>query len=424
MSKTKLKPIVVAVLIAGLSAPLISAPVYANAIQEQVSVTPVRSITPREEEIISSAGAKVLRHIAQARADINRKNAESVTDELNQADKLLDIIGDALPSRTVKDRIWVAKTHLEYEDTQEVLPDLIPISASLDEMVDIMPVEAAKARLDQARNHLKAGDKTSARKSLDETDAALQYFEVDLPLTATRRLVADARADLAKKNFDAADKALKSAEDSVVFVSFGIQQPLFAAKAALVESVEDSDAGANDLAKVKLQEAIGDLKVAAQSTDTPTREAAQQLLAEAQPLFDDKAPASDLGSRVHRLLEHTRAYADRSVQYMTTGWERYRAEGHPFKSDLIEARLHVANARIDLFTGHESDRARQELDTANGYLDKAEQTAGRQPGDPDYKSRIGDLRKSIAALSVERPTANVTDYAMLQRQLDELIARL
>ena len=127
MSKPKLKSVVVAALIATIGTALVSAPVYAATIQEKVITTPGKTITPQEEVLISSSGGKVLRHIAQARADIHNKDADAAQTELDQADKLLAIIRAALPTTSVKDRIWVAKEHLEYEDTQEVLPDLIPI---------------------------------------------------------------------------------------------------------------------------------------------------------------------------------------------------------------------------------------------------------------------------------------------------------
>ena len=152
MSKPKLKSVVVAALVASIGTALVSAPVYAATIQEKVITTPGKTITPQEEAVISSAGVKVLRHIAQARSDIQNKDADAAKAELGQADKLLDIIREALPTTSIKDRIWVAKKHLEYEDTQEVLPDLVPIYSALNEMMDIMPVKAARAQLDRPRS--------------------------------------------------------------------------------------------------------------------------------------------------------------------------------------------------------------------------------------------------------------------------------
>jgi uncharacterized protein YukE len=425
MSKPKLKSVVVAILVAGMGAAPMSAPLYAATIQEKVSVSPVKTITPQEEAVISAAGVKVLRHIAQARADIHNKDAAAAQTELGKSEKLLDIIRESLPTTSIKDRIWVAKKHLEYEDTQEVLPDLVPIYTSLDEMMDVMPVKAARAQLDKAREQLKAGDKAKARKALEATDAALQYTEVDLPLSTTKLLVAQAKADLEKKKLDEAAKTLQTAEDSVVFISVGIEQPLFAAKAALYQGLVDLDAGNNDLAKADLQNAIDLLKTAGQSPDASTRDAATQLLAEAnQVLTDLQNGEGSASAHFHRLFERAQAYADRAVEYLATGWERYRAGEKPFKSDLIEARLHLANAQIDLFTGHEPDMARKELESVNRSLDKAIGAAGKQTDSGSYKEQIGELQKSVRTLSDNPSGSALASYTSLQQQLDNMIGTL
>jgi hypothetical protein len=422
MSKPKLKSVVVAALVASIGTALVSAPVYAATIQEKVITTPGKTITPQEEAVISSAGVKVLRHIAQARSDIQNKDADAAKAELGQADKLLDIIREALPTTSIKDRIWVAKKHLEYEDTQEVLPDLVPIYSALNEMMDIMPVKAARAQLDKAKEHLKAGDKANARKALEATDAALQYTEVDLPLSTTRHLVAQARADLGKKRLDEADKALQAAEDGVVFISEGIEQPLFAAKATLYQGLVALEAGNSDLAKADLQNAIDLLTDAKQSPDAATRDAAGELLGETQQLLTDLQNGDgSVNAHFHRLFERAQAYSDRAVEYLATGWERYRAEGKPFKSDLIEARLHLANAQIDLFTGHEPDRARKELDAANRFLDRAVEAAGKQADGGSYKKQISDLQKTVKTLSGDPSGSELAEYTTLQRQLDNMI---
>jgi ribosomal protein S20 len=424
MSKPKLKSVAVALLLAGTGAALLSTPLYAGGIQEKVSVTPEKTISPSEEAIISAAGVKVLRHIAQARAEIHNKDVEAAHTELGQADKLLDIIQQALPTTSIKDRIWVARKHLEYEDTQEVLPDLIPIYSSLDELTDVVPVKAARAQLDQAKAKLEAGDKAKAKQALEETDAALQYTEIDLPLRSTRRLVAQATADLSEKKLDEADKSLKSAEDAVVFISVGVQQPLFAAKAALYQGVFDLDGGNNDLAKADLQTAIRYLEAARQSGNEATRDAATQLLAEAQSLLGDLEQGSTVTTGFHSLLERAQAYADRSVEYLATGWQLYRAESQPFKSDLIEAKLHLANAQIDLFTGHETPRATKELDAVNKLLRQAAEAAEKHTANGSYQQQIGELRKTVGTLSANPASGDLAEYTALRQQLEHMISAL
>jgi hypothetical protein len=423
MVKPKFKALALAIAMAGVGPAMLTAPVSAANIQEEVSTVPGKSISPQEEAVISSAGVKVLKHIAQARSEIHGKDLEAAKNELDQAEKLLNIIQQALPTTEVKDRIWVAKKHLEYENSQEVLPDLIPIYSSLDELVDVMPVDVAKKHLDEARKHLKSGDKEQARKSLEATDAALQYTEVDLPLHATRQLVAEASADLSKEKPDQADKALKSAEDSVVYLSVAIQQPLFTAKALLWQTVLDLNAKDQKMAKADLQGAIGYLEVASKSEQKPTQEVANQLLGEARQLQKDLNGGKDVSMQVRHLWQRAEALADRSMEYMASGWARYRASS-PFKADLIEAKLHVTNAGIDLFTGKDSGNAKKELKEAGKYLDKAAEQAKESKADDAYQKHISAVRKEVKGLSSDPSAAKQAQYSSIAQELGSMIRSL
>jgi hypothetical protein len=423
MFKTRIKPLTLAVALAGLGPVMLSAPVSADVIHEQVSVKPEKTISPQEESVISSAGAKVLRHIAQARADIHNKDIEGAKTALGQAEKLLDIIQASVPTTKIKDQIWVAKKHLEYEDTQEVLPDLIPIYTSLDELVDTMPVEAAKKHLDQAKEQLKSGDNGKASKALEATAAALQYTEIDLPLGTTQKLVSLAKTDLDKGNTEDAANTLKSAEDNVVFLSAAIEQPLFTAQALLWQMVLDLEAKNMDLAKADLKGAIGYLETASHSDNKSTRDAAGQILAQAMNLQKDLDSGVDIGARVRRLWEHAQALAERDVEYLATGWSRYRAES-ALKSDLIETKLHLANARIDVFTGHEPDKARNELESARRYLDQAAEAASNQTTENVNKEQIADVQKAVSELGTDPASTSESNYATAQQQLGSMIQSL
>jgi tetratricopeptide (TPR) repeat protein len=423
MMNMRIKPIVFAVTLCTIGPAILTAPVSAAAIQEELTFTQGKTITPREEEIISSAGVKVLRHIAQARLDIRNKDVDGVKQELDQADKLFDIIQTGLPTTKVKDRIWVAKKHLEYENTEEVLPDLIPIYSSLDELVDIMPTDVAKKHLDKVKSHLKAGDKEKAKQSLDAMAAALQYTEVDLPISSTRQLVAQARADLNREAMDEADNALKTAEDSVVYLSIADEQPLFTAKALLWQAVMDVDAGDIKLAKSDLQSAIEYLDIARQSDDKATRDAASQIIVRARELQSDLDSGADISSRVHHLWERTQAFADRSIEYMSAGWARYRSDS-PLKSDLIEAKLHLTNARIDLFTGHETGMASEELLLAGRFLDKAAEVALQEKMQQNVQTQITSLQKDVSDLVSDPTAGQASSYDALQQQLRSMIRTL
>jgi hypothetical protein len=420
---SQLKPLALAGALIGLGAAMLSVSVSAADIQEKVTVASGKVVNPREEAVISSAGVKVLRHIAQARSAIHGKDAQSARTDLGQVEKLLDIIQAALPTTTVKDRIWVAKKHLEYENTEEVLPDLIPIYSSLDELIDIMPVDMPKKHLEQAKEHLKSGDKKSAREALEATDAALQYTEVDLPLSTTRQLVAQAKADLDKEKLEDANKVLKSAEHSVVYLSIATEQPLFIAKALLWQTLRDLEGGDKNLAKADLQSAVGFLESASQSGQKSVQKAARQLLEQARQLRQDLEVGENIGTRLYHLWERTHALSERSVEYLSAGWARYR-KNSPLKIDLIEAKLYFANARIDIFSGHKADKAKAELDTARQFFDQAAEHAKKTQIEDRYQKQITELQKTLKEISANPTSVEESRYYVLQNELRSMILSL
>ena len=71
----------------------------AKTIHEEVTIKPVKTISPAEESIISSATVKVVRHIAKARGAIHGKDLEQAGIYLKKAaripEQLLLICGNA-----------------------------------------------------------------------------------------------------------------------------------------------------------------------------------------------------------------------------------------------------------------------------------------------------------------------------------------
>ena len=393
LKRFTLKPLVTALLIAvAAGGPAVAAPV----ISEKVAVAPGRQITPQDEVAISSAAVKVLRHIADARGDLRgaRPDTEEAQAQLEQSEKLLEIIAAALPTTMVEDRIWVAKKHLEYEDTQEVLPDLVPIYASLDELVDYVPTAKAKAHLDQAKRALEKGDKPKATEQLQAAGDALMYVEADLPLGTTRRLVTEAKADLAKGDVKSAEQALVGAEDNVVFISISFDAPLTHAKAALWRAEQDYGLGEQDFAKADLNEAVKYLEDAAQTADKVTRKAVAKLVAEVRDVNQAiQSGQEGITTRLQSAWRRVEALSQRSAEYTSTGWQRLRADGAG-KKDLIEAKLQLAYARIDHLYASDDAAAKVELAEAKAYLDAAS-GAVVQPG---RKHAVDDVSALVAGL--------------------------
>lgn len=403
MLNLKIKPVAMAVIAATtLTSGMVS---YAQAntnpgVMENVTFGTGKAISPKEESIISSAATKTLRHIAQARSDIHDKDLAAAQKELDKANTLLDIIQTSMPTTKIKDRIWVAKKHLEYENTREVMPDLVPIYTSLEELMDYMPVKDAKSHLDKAKEHIKNGNKKPATEELEAMDAALVYNEADLPLAATRQLVASAKAELEKGNADVANTALKNAEDNVVFLSVGVDEPLVGAKASLWKASQDYAVGTYDKARTELKQAIDDLQEAAKSTDSFVHGEVTKLLATAKSLAGkiDKHEDS-FGRNLDQLWSRTAALSERAVDYVSTGWSRLRADD-AVKSNLIEAKLYLNYADIDQFMAKDDTRANNDLEQALKYVAKAAaQVDKSKMTTPDIKRDIDTLYRSTKKLA-------------------------
>ena len=418
-----LKPLTAAL----LATTLISGNVLADGnIKEDVSVMPGRQISPQDEAVISSAAVKVLKHIASARGALRSEKPDIALakTELDQSDKLLDIIQASMPTTKVKDHIWVAKKHLEYENTHEVLPDLVPIYSSLDELVDYVPTDHAKVHLDQARTALEQGDKSKATEHLQQANDALLYVEADLPLSMTRQLVTQAREDLTQGDSKAADKVLNSAEENVVFISVSYQSPLIQAKAALWRASQDYLLEDKALAKADLDQAVKYLEKAAQSDDQVTRQAAGKLVSDVRELHQmiDNGDQG-LSDRLVSAMGRVRALSERSVEYISTGWQRMRAEGAG-KQDLIEAKLQLAYARIDHFSTKDDAAAKVDLAEAKGYLDTASQQvqAEVKPKVEEVTNLINQIETALQQNDPDQ--TNKLAFEQAESQLAKLIRQI
>lgn len=415
------KPLVI-LMAAALAASTMAAPfAQAATIEESVTIQPTHPLTAKEGEVVSSAGAKVLQHVAEARARLARKDPKGAEQELNQAEKLLDIIEAAVPATLVKDRIKMDKKGLEYEDSRTVQPDLIPVFSSLEEVADFMPLKTAKAGRAEPSQASKPGPK--AAKAEERTDATLSYMEVNLPLHATRHWVNAAKGYLAEGKADEADKSLKAVEEGVVYISVSVEQPLFVARSLMEQAVIDLNAGKKALSRDELQAAIVQMEQAEKSPDPYTREGAQILLKEARTLQADIRAGKDVSARMRGLWQHSKAYAERAVEYLRTSWTRMRNVS-PFREKLIEAKRFLSDAEIDQFIGREPAKAQQDLQKALGYLDEAASQAQTYYTDPLYKREIAELQKSVRAIMGDPAMAGQQKFEAAMEELAHMIRSL
>jgi hypothetical protein len=379
---------------------VISGPVLAeDTIEEQTTVVPGRSITPQDEAWISAIVLKVLSHIADARGKLrgDSPDVDKAKSELEQAEKLLEIIQAALPTTEVKDRIRVAKKHLEYEDTEKVLPD-------------------------QTKQALEKGDKPKVHEQLAAMDDALMYVEVDLPVKSTRHLVTRTKADLAKGDTKAADQTLVAAEDNVLFVSVSFQSPLANARAALWRAWQNDELGQKDYTKAGLDEAVKYLERAAKSQDAVMRKAAEPLVSEVHDLHHlIETGNKGFGAKIESSWHRIEALSERNAEYISTGWQRLRAEGAGNK-DLIEAKLALAYARIDHRYAKDDSAAKVDLAAAKGYLDAAAGKSG-----PETEAKIEAVSTLVQELETgvgSHKGSNAAEFRQAEAQLVTMIRQL
>ena len=245
-------------------------------IEEKITVVPGKTVTPREESILSSYAVKALRRIAQAREDIHGKKLKQAKAELKLSLALIETIKASLPTVKVRDYIQVAKKHLSYEGTKEVVQDLIPIYTSLEEIEDVVPVDKSREHINKAKKNLEEGNKEGAKEELKLADESLIYTEIDIPIAHTERNVIAARGFLAKNDLEKADEALKAAENSSRFVAIDMY-PLIQAKRSLWHAIRHYADGELQAAKADLRDAKVYLGKAFKSADAKTRAEAERL---------------------------------------------------------------------------------------------------------------------------------------------------
>ena len=83
-------------------------------IVENVDLAPGKSITPQDQAKVSSIAMKALVHISKAQQEVAAKNVDGAKKDVAQAESLIAILKEILPSVKIIDHIQVAKTNLAY----------------------------------------------------------------------------------------------------------------------------------------------------------------------------------------------------------------------------------------------------------------------------------------------------------------------
>lgn len=403
-------------------------------LHEDVEVMPGRTVTPADEEVISSSASRVLHHIARARDAVREKNEKQARRELDLAETLLDIIQNTVPTSMVKSRVWTADGKLKYESSEEIPAATVPIYASLDERADFDTVKLPGAR-PPARAETKAATKPEARpgaqsaknaaasEETEARDASLYYEELDLPVNATRHFVAIARAELARNRLAEADQALRAALDSVDSVSVYLPDPILAARINLERAEAHYGAGKKAQAEVDVNRAIAQLAQAEKQADPESQADVKKMLGEAQSLharMDKNEPG--LGARLRGLWHRAEAHAERAMESASVGWAKLR-QHDKLRGALIEAKRYVAYADIDASVAGDGKTALRDLEQARAWLDKAAAATAQAGNGQDEAVYVKDIRAVLDTLLAGQAKPGKGELANLKQQLAQAIAR-
>lgn len=422
MKHMHLKPLTLA-LIASFAVAQAAVASVEPRLHEDVDVTPGRSISPADEDVLSSSASRVLHHIARAHDDLNKKDATAAKQELNQAETLLGIIQNNVPTTLVKSRVWGADSKTQYQDTEEVPAASVPIYATLDVRTDFdsvkMRAAAGKTVTATPKVDAKASAETAAKPAARETearDAALYFEELDLPLKATRHFVAAAQNELAKNRLTEADQALRAALDNVDYVSVYLPDPLLAARINLERAETHYTDGKKADAKVDVDRAIAQLTEAENRADSGSREDVQKMLDAANSL-EGRLDQPGLKAELRGLWKRAEVHADRAMAYTEFGWSKLRHHD-PMRSALIEAKRYISFADIDANIGDSPSVAKSDLEQAKTWLDKAAAQSGN-----DQAVYLKDIRAVVDSLLSGQAKTDPGEMNNLKQQLSQAIAR-
>jgi hypothetical protein len=399
----------------------------APTLHEDVSVSPGRVVTPADEAVISSTAARVLRHIAHARDALAKKDAKVAKQELDQAETLLDIIHNSVPTTLVKSKVWTTDNKLKYENTEEEAASIVPVYAKLDERVDFdrvrLPVDAKSGTKPGTKSDKSSDKQPTSGQESEATDAALYFEELDLPLNATRHFVAAAQSDLANNRLTEAGHALRAALDSVDFTSVYLPAPLLAARINLERAEVHFSSGHTPQAKADVARAISQLTEAEKLADPESLADVKQMLSDAQSLqtrMENNAPG--FSAEMSNLWHRAEAQADRAMAYTTFGWARLR-QHDPMRGALIEAKHFVAYADIDANLAGDTSKAMRDLQQAKTWLGTAAEANAKSPNGQAMGVVLNDIRAVVDTLLAGQAKPDKGEMANLKQQLTQAIAR-
>ncbi|HTY25091.1 MAG TPA: YfdX family protein [Desulfomonilaceae bacterium] len=381
-------------------------------------------ILPQEKEVIDRTAVDVLRHIVQARAYIHQKTPGKAGYEVAEAVRLIRTIRDNLSSKQVRDRIWIARKHLEFEPVEEVLSDFRGIYSALNDIDTYLPTDKAKRHIDQAREYLERKEKRQAEGELELADKSLVSVELEIPLLSAEENILKAQEYLGSNNNEKADRVLKIAERKTHAISIIAGSPLRAANRSLWLAIKRYSSGEIAEARAYIEQAKASLERAAQMRDAMQSEKKDKLYKDVTELEKKIAKGGKTGETALKTAwGKSQALIEREAEYLAADWAKTEAI-QPRENMLIEAKLHVAFAETYQVMAREPANSVKEIALAEAFLDKLLKS---NAADNSVKQEIGTVEKELEDIKAkpEKNDSAVSDrYEAIKTELSDLIKRM
>jgi hypothetical protein len=376
------------------------------------------NLTKEVESTLERTAIVAVRHITQARSDIHRKELTKARLELEKAERLMETIKNDLSTATVKNLIWIARKHLEYEQPQQVLHDFPQIYSSLEMISLYIPTEKARMYVDRARGYLEKDKKWEAERALGLAEKSLIVIEVELPLLKAQRYVTLAQEYLVKNNPQKADEALRTAEQRAMALYFGMNSPVIQARQNVWLAFRNYYSTATPAESGRhLGEARSYLEKIVASANTKGKEEMSKLSKEISVLENKLAAGEKVAeSDLKVAWEKSEALAERSAAYLSARISEAETT-LGMESNLIEARLHVTYAEIYQVTTSEPDKTVKEIDIALSHLQKASESP---MVDSDESKKIKEIRNILIDLKLMPKEKDVTVKDRYESVKDDL----
>jgi len=183
-----------------IMATLSTAPVLAKSrITSTIDAKPAAKLTAEESKAVSVAAGRILKHVNDAREDIQEEKKKEALEDIEQGLTLVKIIEKAVPPVKVKAEIQAGD--IKYQHEEEERQTLIPIFEELDQVDVVGPTKEVKKEKGS-----KSGKKRPVSSAV--TYSGIEFTSLDLNLPWAKRNLIRAKKALEDNRSDDADMAL------------------------------------------------------------------------------------------------------------------------------------------------------------------------------------------------------------------------